>query len=106
MDRVDEARVLELLRVVSEPDKDYAEIAERLVPGAGDYLRAHQLELLVRDDLTVEGARREVQRQKAFVRRLVDLLPTLFRNFKLKDDAQLGELSPNFGDGRDQAAAA
>jgi hypothetical protein len=30
--RLDRARVLELLRAVREPDKDYAKIAERLVP--------------------------------------------------------------------------
>jgi hypothetical protein len=52
--RLDRAEVLELLRAARESDKDYAEIAERLVPGAGDYLPPGQLELLVRDDLAVE----------------------------------------------------
>jgi hypothetical protein len=87
--QIDITRMLALLRAVRQPDKDYAEIAERLVPGARDYLHAHQLELLVRDDITVEVARGEVQRQKAFVQRLVDLLPTLLRYFKLEDEAQL-----------------
>jgi hypothetical protein len=87
--RLDRAGVLELLRAVREPDKDYAEIADRLVPGAGDYLHPWDLELLVRDDLALDVARREVQRQKAFVGRLVDLLPTLLRYFKLKTKADV-----------------
>jgi hypothetical protein len=87
--RLDRARVLDLLRAVREPDKEYAEIAERLVPGAGDYLPTSELELLVRDDLAVEVARREVQRQEAFVRRLVDLLPTLLCYLKCETEAQV-----------------
>jgi hypothetical protein len=87
--RLDRAGVLELLRAVRQPDKDYAEIANRLVPGAGDYLHAHQLELLVRDDIAIEVARTEVQRQKRYVQRLVDLLPTLLRYFEFEAEADV-----------------
>ena len=83
---INRTRVLELLRAVREPDKDFAEIAERLVPGARDYLHSWDLEHLVRDDLPVEVARREVQRQKEFVGRLVDLLPTFLGYFELKTE--------------------
>lgn len=80
--RLDRMGVLELLRAARETDEEYVKIGERLVSGAGDYLPAGQLELLVRDDLTAEVARREIQRQKAFVRRLEELLPSLLRYFR------------------------
>src|SRR5262245_42909026 len=86
---LDRRHVLELLRAVRNPDKDYQEIAERLVPGARDYLPSHQLELVVLDELSVEVARREIQRQKAFVRRLSDLLPALLAYCKCKTEADV-----------------
>jgi hypothetical protein len=82
-------RLLALLREVREPDPELAEIANKLVPEAGRYLQAHQIELLVRDEISESIVRREVRRQKAFVARLVDLLPSLLQYLKLKSDQDL-----------------
>jgi hypothetical protein len=82
-------RLLALVHEVRKPDPELAEIANRLVPEAGRYLQAHQIELLVRDEISDSIVRREVRRQKGFVARLEGLLPSLLQYLKLKSDQDL-----------------
>jgi hypothetical protein len=82
-------RLLALVREVRKPDPELAEIANKLVPEAGRYLQAHQIELLVRDEISESIVRREVRRQKGFVARLEGLLPSLLQYLKLKSDQDL-----------------
>jgi hypothetical protein len=89
LEGVDEKGVLELLRVTRDLDKEFVEIGNRLVAGAGDYLRQPHLYSLIRDDLPFEVARVEIQREKAFVRRLVKLLPDLLRHFTFESGGEL-----------------
>lgn len=78
-------RLLTLLREVRQPDPELAEVANKLVPEAGRYLHEHHIGLLVRDEISETEVRRELQRQKKFVARLEDLLPSLLQYLKLED---------------------
>jgi hypothetical protein len=82
-------RLLALLREVRRQDPELTEIANKLVPEAGRYLPARQIDLLVRDEISESNVRREVRRQKGFVARLEDLLPSLLRYWKIKSDQDL-----------------
>ena len=57
------------------------EYANSLLPGASDYLRPHTLRALVRADLTEEEAASYLEHNKAFYRRLVNLLPSIVSFF-------------------------
>ena len=57
-------RLLALLREVRKPDPELAEIVDKLVPEAGRYLHAYQIELLVLDEISESIVRREVQRHE------------------------------------------
>jgi len=83
-DTLDRKGVLKLLQAAREIDKEFVEIGDRLVPEAGAHLRESDLINLILDDLPYPIARQEVQKQKAFVGRLTDLLPTLLRYFKFQ----------------------
>jgi hypothetical protein len=58
--------------------------ANSLLPEASDYLRPHTLRALVRADITEEEAASYLLQNKAFFRRLVNLLPSIVRFFGKK----------------------
>ncbi|MBR0831354.1 hypothetical protein JQ596_38200 [Bradyrhizobium manausense] len=70
-------------------DPELAEIADKLVPEAGRYLDRHQIERLVRDGISESVARREIRREKSFVKRLETLLPSILQYLKLEGDQDL-----------------
>jgi hypothetical protein len=57
------------------------EYANSLLLEASDYLRPHTLRALVRADMTEEEAASYLENNKTFCRRLVNLLPSIFRFF-------------------------
>jgi hypothetical protein len=57
------------------------EYANSLLPEASDYLRSHTLRALVRADITEEEAASYLEQNKAFFRRLVNLLPSIAKFF-------------------------
>jgi hypothetical protein len=57
------------------------EYANSLLPEASDYLRPHTLRALVRADMTEEEAASYLENNRAFYRRLVNLLPSIVRFF-------------------------
>lgn len=57
------------------------EYANSLLPQASDYLRSHTLRALVRADISEEEAAWYLEQNKAFFRRLVNLLPSIVSFF-------------------------
>ena len=58
------------------------EYANSLLPEASDYLRSHTLRALVRAEISKEKAALHLEQNKAFFRRLVDLLPSIVGFFE------------------------
>jgi hypothetical protein len=72
----DVKRLLRGVRYTRGYDEKF-EYANTLVPEAGDYLRGYTLRALVRAEINEEEAAAEVEQNKLFFSRLVDLLPSL-----------------------------
>jgi hypothetical protein len=82
---LEDMRALELLQAWRDIDPDYVRIANELVPDSGEYLPAGLLEDFVRADVPDGKVKAELKRQKAFVGRLANLLPSIFSFLKLAD---------------------
>jgi hypothetical protein len=78
-------QLLALLHEARQLDPELTEIANKLVPEAGQYLPATAINLLVRDEISESDVRREVRRQKDFLARLGNHLPELLEYLKKSD---------------------
>src|SRR5437879_5790492 len=63
--------------IEDRPYSEMFEYANSLLPEASDYLRSYTLRALVRADITEKEAASYLEKNKAFFRRLVNLLPSI-----------------------------
>ena len=83
---VDQAIVIEAIRLARGVDVEDVKIANAIMPDAGTYLGRFAIEPFIRAEMTDQEVRREIARQKTFFDRLANLLPTLLRHFRFDGD--------------------
>lgn len=69
--------LLSFMRKARHVSAEYADLGDTLVAGAGQYLSAHSLRALVREELPDDIAREEINENKKLYRRIGLLLPAI-----------------------------